>query len=110
MKSLTPNVDNLVHQLQDLGLSTAGKKSELEKRLKRAVKKKAIQQKEEVQNTIRDEQKRILDAKPQPFDFYLVCDVEGTCHEDSGFDFANEIIEFPVLLINGATKKTVEFV
>jgi inhibitor of KinA sporulation pathway (predicted exonuclease) len=50
-------------------------------------------------------QSNSFSIRPQPFDYYLICDgfltnpVEGTCLEDSGFDYASEIIEFPVILI-----------
>lgn len=39
----------------------------------------------------------------QPFDYYLFFDVEATCIEGGGFTYANEIIEFPVILVNGKT-------
>ncbi|KAJ6455799.1 ribonuclease H-like domain-containing protein, partial [Mycena sanguinolenta] len=35
----------------------------------------------------------------QPVDAFLVLDVEATCERGSGFDYANEIIEFPVCLM-----------
>ncbi|KIK59676.1 hypothetical protein GYMLUDRAFT_169268 [Collybiopsis luxurians FD-317 M1] len=35
----------------------------------------------------------------QPYDVFLILDVEGTCQEGSGFDYPNEIIEFPVCLM-----------
>ncbi|KAF8311258.1 hypothetical protein DL93DRAFT_2044644, partial [Clavulina sp. PMI_390] len=35
----------------------------------------------------------------QLFDAFLVVDVEGTCHNGSNFDYPNEIIEFPVVLL-----------
>lgn len=39
----------------------------------------------------------------QPFDYYLFFDVEATCEEGGGFTFPNEIIEFPVVLVDGKT-------
>lgn len=39
----------------------------------------------------------------QPFDYYLFFDVEATCIEGGGFTYANEIIEFPVVLVDGKT-------
>ncbi|KAJ3855622.1 ribonuclease H-like domain-containing protein [Lentinula lateritia] len=35
----------------------------------------------------------------QPYDVFLVVDVEGTCEAGSSFDHPNEIIEFPVCLM-----------
>ncbi|KAJ7632413.1 ribonuclease H-like domain-containing protein [Roridomyces roridus] len=35
----------------------------------------------------------------QPYDAFLVLDVEATCQIDSTFDYPNEIIEFPVCLM-----------
>ncbi|CAG8616794.1 3551_t:CDS:2, partial [Acaulospora morrowiae] len=40
--------------------------------------------------------------KEQPFRYYLCFDVEATCEEGS-FNYMNEIIEFPVLLIDSHT-------
>ncbi|KAI8995886.1 ribonuclease H-like domain-containing protein [Gaertneriomyces semiglobifer] len=44
----------------------------------------------------------------QPYDFYLVLDVEATCDRDADRHFPNEIIEFPVVLINGETMRVVD--
>lgn len=41
--------------------------------------------------------------KKQPFDYYLFFDVEATCEANGGFTFPNEIIEFPVVLVDGET-------
>ncbi|KAJ6513888.1 ribonuclease H-like domain-containing protein [Mycena vitilis] len=35
----------------------------------------------------------------QPYDAFLVLDVEATCQEGTNFDYPNEIIEFPVCLM-----------
>ncbi|KAJ4488184.1 ribonuclease H-like domain-containing protein [Lentinula aciculospora] len=35
----------------------------------------------------------------QPYDVFLVLDIEGTCELGSSFDYPNEIIEFPVCLM-----------
>ncbi|KAI8901327.1 ribonuclease H-like domain-containing protein [Globomyces pollinis-pini] len=48
------------------------------------------------------------DSRPQPFAYYLVLDFEGTCDENSRFDYASEIIEFPVILIDGQTLQIVD--
>ncbi|CAG8600952.1 9328_t:CDS:2 [Paraglomus brasilianum] len=39
----------------------------------------------------------------QPFDYYICFDVEATCEEGRDFNYANEIIEFPALLIDSKT-------
>lgn len=46
--------------------------------------------------------------KNQPVDYYLVIDFEATCERDSrdgGYvkDYPNEIIEFPVVVLNAKT-------
>lgn len=43
----------------------------------------------------------------QPYTYYCVIDVEGTCEKDADWDFPNEIIEFPVVLIDGQSTKIV---
>eukprot|EP01126_Amoeba_proteus_P025011 TRINITY_DN2503_c0_g1_i1.p1 TRINITY_DN2503_c0_g1~~TRINITY_DN2503_c0_g1_i1.p1 ORF type:complete len:125 (-),score=26.37 TRINITY_DN2503_c0_g1_i1:495-869(-) len=40
----------------------------------------------------------------QPLDFYLVLDFEATCEKDVD-DYPNEIIEFPVIVLNANTMK-----
>ncbi|KAI0721557.1 ribonuclease H-like domain-containing protein [Cerioporus squamosus] len=40
----------------------------------------------------------------QPYDAFLVLDVEGTCVQGSGFDYPNEIIEWPVCLLRWKDK------
>ncbi|KZO95251.1 hypothetical protein CALVIDRAFT_483258 [Calocera viscosa TUFC12733] len=42
----------------------------------------------------------------QPFDAYLVLDVEATCEEGGGFDWPNEIIEWPVVLMKWSEMDT----
>jgi 3'-5' exoribonuclease 1 len=45
----------------------------------------------------------------QPYDFYLVMDLECTCEENDR-NYPNEIIEFPVILVNARTlSKEAEF-
>jgi 3'-5' exoribonuclease 1 len=56
----------------------------------------------------REEMQAERDKKPQPYDYYLICDVEATCQEGSSFDFENEIIEFPVILIDGQEMKEID--
>ncbi|ORY99409.1 ribonuclease H-like domain-containing protein [Syncephalastrum racemosum] len=88
-------VEKLQESLAGLKLDTAGSKQELKKRLRKA-------QKEKDQP---DEEKQ----KPrQPFDYYMFFDVEATCIEGGGFDYPNEIIEFPVVLVDGRTFDVVD--
>ena len=81
-----------------MGIKPKKTKAELKKQLKNAEKKAIQASKDTLIAAIQKER----DAKPQPFDYYLVCDVEGTCCEDSGFTFESEIIEFPVILVRGS--------
>lgn len=99
--SETPQVDALRTALEQLQLSTAGSREALQKRLRRAVKRNAAVRNDTEAQLRSAERKTLRDAKPQPFDFYLVCDVEATCLSGSGFDHSNEIIELPVLLVRG---------
>ncbi|GBC08078.1 hypothetical protein RclHR1_00790028 [Rhizophagus clarus] len=46
--------------------------------------------------------------KEQPFQYYLCFDVEATCEKGGGFDYKNEIIEFPTILIESTTFEIVE--
>mgnify|MGYP001611010134 CR=1 FL=1 len=46
-------------------------------------------------------------AKSQPYDYYLVLDVEATCEEHEK-DFPNEIIEFPVVLVDSCLRQVVD--
>ncbi|CAG8852829.1 31149_t:CDS:2, partial [Gigaspora margarita] len=46
--------------------------------------------------------------RTQPFQYYLCFDVEATCEQGGGFDYKNEIIEFPVLLIESKTFNVVD--
>jgi hypothetical protein len=36
----------------------------------------------------------------QEIKYYLIVDFEATCFDESGFDYENEIIEFPCYLTN----------
>ncbi|KAF8892610.1 ribonuclease H-like domain-containing protein [Infundibulicybe gibba] len=42
----------------------------------------------------------------QPYDVFLVLDVEATCHLGTDFNFPNEIIEFPVCLMRWKDRTT----
>ena len=102
--SQTPHLDALVKELQALGLNTEGKKADLIKRLKRFKKKQA----ESIKQQTRLDMKREQEQRQLPYDYYLICDVEGTCIENSGFDYESEIIEFPVLLIQAETMSIID--
>ena len=41
-------------------------------------------------------------GRTQPHDYYLVIDFEATCEEGRAFDYPNEIIEFPAILLDGS--------
>ncbi|KAG1123756.1 hypothetical protein G6F62_007814 [Rhizopus arrhizus] len=87
-------VEGLRLALEGLGLSTKGQKAELKQRLRKAKKKLATEDKKEVEE---------IKTNSQPFDYYLFFDVEATCIENGGFNYPNEIIEFPVVLVDGKT-------
>ncbi|CBQ68085.1 conserved hypothetical protein [Sporisorium reilianum SRZ2] len=99
-------VEQLRSKLHDLGLDTKGKKADLRTRLK-----KAIRNGSNSPPTTSDESKS-TDATWEPeFDTFLVLDVEATCEatrkyrnlqhgfETGSFQYPNEIIEFPVVLL-----------
>ena len=41
------------------------------------------------------------------YDYYLCFDVEATCEKGFSFEFPNEVIEFPVVLLDGSTFEVV---
>ncbi|KAI8602208.1 ribonuclease H-like domain-containing protein [Dissophora ornata] len=42
------------------------------------------------------------------YDYYLCFDVEATCERGYSFEFPNEVIEFPVVLLDGSTLEVVD--
>lgn len=125
-------VESLRIALAELGLETNGHKPELKRRLRKAREKKAAEERaaakarsEQVEKTNVDEEEKSAAAgeakeeqiiipnknksessvipKEQPLDYYLFFDVEATCEANGGFTFPNEIIEFPVVLVDGKT-------
>ncbi|KAF9948375.1 hypothetical protein BGZ70_002239 [Mortierella alpina] len=42
------------------------------------------------------------------YDYYLCFDVEATCEKGFSFEFPNEVIEFPVVLLNGSSLEVVD--
>ncbi|KAI9255117.1 hypothetical protein BDA99DRAFT_152791 [Phascolomyces articulosus] len=128
--STTTTVESLRKALEELGLDTRGHKPELKKRLRKAKKKLAKEQVDTKKNdtsplssrstTIKSviipdqsdqDQNEQISSKiqKQPFDYYLFFDVEATCEEGGGFEYDNEIIEFPIVLVNGRTFEIVMY-
>ncbi|KAL1925311.1 uncharacterized protein VTP21DRAFT_194 [Calcarisporiella thermophila] len=126
INSLT--VDQLRERLAELGLDSRGLKQTLKKRLRNHVK-----NSKETQSSLPDAKAHLgstsdLDSKnikaiesdasdhseefpqfpKQPFDYYLFFDVEATCEKTGSFDFPNEIIEFPVILVEAKGFSIVE--
>ncbi|KAI8998834.1 ribonuclease H-like domain-containing protein [Trametes punicea] len=52
----------------------------------------------------RDRDPNMLERVKQPYDAFLVLDVEATCVQGAGFDYPNEIIEWPVVLLRWRDK------
>lgn len=48
-----------------------------------------------------------IEIDGQPFDYIAVIDFEATCEENAGKDYRNEIIEFPIVLIDVERQKIV---
>ncbi|KAF9974719.1 hypothetical protein BGZ73_001838 [Actinomortierella ambigua] len=123
--------DALRDQLAKLGLDTSGLKQTLKLRL-RAFKKKhpeAFQKSSDAQghtdhshaetasdrdvesNAACDEQPQLTEEPLHPnsrFDYYLCFDVEATCEHGHSFTFPNEVIEFPIVLLDGKTFEVVD--
>ncbi|KAJ8481235.1 hypothetical protein ONZ51_g6138 [Trametes cubensis] len=51
-----------------------------------------------------DSQRDMIKRAKQPYDAFLVLDVEATCVQGAGFDYPNEIIEWPVCLLRWKDK------
>ncbi|KAG2201753.1 hypothetical protein INT47_002013 [Mucor saturninus] len=96
-KPAVTTVEGLRIALEELGLCTKGHKPELKQRFRKAMKK----QKDSIATPAVIKEVKVEEEKNvQPFDYYLFFDVEATCIEGGGFTYANEIIEFPVILID----------
>jgi 3'-5' exoribonuclease 1 len=98
-------VDELRSRLDALGLDTKGKKADLRLRLKKALR-------NANSASPANAQTQDVDAEWEPeFDAFLVLDVEATCestrkyrnlehgYETGSFQYPNEIIELPVVLL-----------
>ncbi|KAI9279616.1 ribonuclease H-like domain-containing protein [Sporodiniella umbellata] len=92
-------VEGLRLALQELGLCTKGQKGELKQRFRKAQKKAKEQEEKNLHKVEVEQPKEFI----QPYDYYLFFDVEATCVENGGFKYPNEIIEFPVVLVDGKT-------
>ncbi|KAJ2963933.1 hypothetical protein NQZ79_g1096 [Umbelopsis isabellina] len=106
VERLVSGVAKMRLDLDTLGLSSKGNKETLAKRLKKAQKialTAANEDKVETNITESDEQGPPL----QPFDYYLFFDVEATCEENDK-RYPHEIIEFPVVLVEGKTFEIVD--
>lgn len=110
-------VESLRKALADLGLETRGHKPELKKRLRKAKKKlnaasesstKTTATTTTTTTTASDQPNPAITKKQQPLDYYLFFDVEATCEENGGFEYPNEIIEFPIVLVDGKSFEKVE--
>ncbi|KAI8926319.1 ribonuclease H-like domain-containing protein [Entophlyctis helioformis] len=100
----TPHLDALRRELAEMGITDVkGNKADLKKRLDKAKKRQKAQEDRIAKEAAAAAAAAVQAAKPQPYDIYLVCDIEGTCTDDSSFDYANEIIEFPVIAVDAAT-------
>lgn len=122
----TPNVDKLTAELKafkilDESWFKEKTKLQMEKKLKQFKKESADFEKKRLEDARAlkkyDSTTNILEERlncdtnfsnRQPFDYYLVFDAEATCDKDSGFDYENEIIEFPVILIQGKEMKIID--
>jgi len=114
IENLVTNVERLRLDLAELGCSTKGNKETLQKRLKQVRKSiklaKLEREKQQEQNKLEDVRteevppsSRSQESLPeQPFDYYLFFDVEATCEENIQ-RYPHEIIEFPVILVDGRT-------
>jgi 3'-5' exoribonuclease 1 len=127
--------DDFREQLQKLGLDTRGNKSTLKKRLRKYLKKEGgnstakdagnnsdtdhddneeEKSTSKPQNQEKQEQQQHDDSKPRKtlhknslYDYYLCFDVEATCELGFQFEFPSEVIEFPVVLLDGSTLEIV---
>ncbi|KAG0282733.1 hypothetical protein BGZ96_000180 [Linnemannia gamsii] len=131
-------VDDIREQLKQLGLDTRGHKATLKLRLRKHLKKDAkskdnnssdddgndkqeegtpskpqqisgVKQKQQQQQQEQEEsqsQKKL--HKNSRYDYYLCFDVEATCELGFRFEFPSEVIEFPIVLLDGSTLEIVD--
>ncbi|KAG0062856.1 3'-5' exoribonuclease 1 [Linnemannia elongata] len=124
-------VDDIREQLKQLGLDTRGNKSTLKSRLRKHLKKDVKTSTTKENNSSDDdsedkeesttsksqkEQEQEQDAGQSQkklhhncrYDYYLCFDVEATCELGFRFEFPSEVIEFPVVLLDGSTLEIVD--
>ncbi|KAF9276614.1 3'-5' exoribonuclease 1 [Linnemannia elongata] len=124
-------VDDIREQLKQLGLDTRGNKSTLKSRLRKHLKKDVktsttkennssdddnedkeesttskSQKKQEQEQDVGQSQKKL--HHNCRYDYYLCFDVEATCELGFRFEFPSEVIEFPVVLLDGSTLEIVD--
>ncbi|WWC92713.1 uncharacterized protein L201_007672 [Kwoniella dendrophila CBS 6074] len=107
-------VNQLKDGLRELGLDTKGKKETLWRRLVNAIHKASLRDPptddsedddDESSNSsqeyikIENEENITIRVLKQPYKSFLCFDVEATCRPGKEFDWPNEIIEFPVVLL-----------
>ena len=92
-----PIVQDLRAKLAALNLNTTGTKAVLKQRLKKA------------QVRIEKTRKNAVIVDQPDYKYYLVFDVEATCKENNE-GFVQEIIEFPVVLVDTRTLEIVSLV
>ena len=94
-------VEDLRVALRDLGLESRGNRAALEKRLRKAQKEETMSQRNEA---LEDEAREgddttLFDDNKTAELLFVALDVEATCDKDSAFDYDNEILEFPAVLL-----------
>ncbi|KAJ3122890.1 3'-5' exoribonuclease 1 [Physocladia obscura] len=110
-------VEKLRVALAELGLSSKGQLKTLKKRMRGHRKNSSTSQLQETSehkqqqqqlNEVEEVQEQISNKSSvrQPFDYYLVFDVEATCEENNR-NWTHEIIEFPVVVIGSKTMSVV---
>ncbi|KAK8849620.1 hypothetical protein IAR55_004955 [Kwoniella newhampshirensis] len=100
-------VDQLRDGLAQLGLETKGKKETLWRRLLNAAHRAALRNPRSDDDDDDEEEVEeeggvtgpIKNIIKQPYRSFLCFDVEATCRPGKEFDYPNEIIEFPVVLL-----------
>ncbi|WWC65753.1 uncharacterized protein I303_108375 [Kwoniella dejecticola CBS 10117] len=104
-------VDQLKDGLRELGLDTKGKKETLWRRLVNAIHKASLRDPESDDSDASSSVSTGSSTKPgndghvkirvvkQTYKSFLCFDVEATCRPGKEFDWPNEIIEFPVVLL-----------
>ncbi|KAJ3417580.1 3'-5' exoribonuclease 1 [Chytridiales sp. JEL 0842] len=104
-------VDELRKALEEEGFSSKGNAKKLKKRLRnvmKAAKEAEVRaDSEALAAQLEQEAKNARDPSWQPYDYYCVFDVEATCEENNR-TFQHEIIEFPVVLIDGRTQQVID--